>query len=680
MRTQLLLGIHCHQPVDNFSNVVDEAIDKSYRAFFEVVKEFGEFKFSIHFSGWLLEYIKLNDKKLFKLMQELAKRGQIEFLSGGYYEPILASIPSKDRVLQIKKLNSFIKRNFKQEPKGLWLTERVFDNAIIEDLIKAKIEYILVDDYHFITAGFHKEHLNGYYVTEESNYKLNIFPINKDLRYIVPFKSSDRVLEHLENLATDLGDGAIIFDDGEKFGLWPNTYEWVFEKEWLKEFIQKVLSSDRVETTLYSDYLESKKPLGLAYLPTNSYYEMSEWSLREYDALNLERIREHSKMFGDANVDKFVKGSIWKNFLVKYPESNRIHKRALELSRARLSLKSKEFEENLFKAQTNDVLWHGVFGGLYLPNLRDNAYRFIINCENVKYAKKRNLMEIVDNNFDGYEELKFVNEDSIFIFDSAYGGQLTELSLRDRLFNFQNTLSRYRESYHSKIENPIQVEHSQDEEGIDTIHSINSENLEEYRKLLKFDWHQKNSFIDHITDSNFSLDSFDYCNYQEYGDFANQPFELEKLSQNSFKFKRDGGIYRDGVKSNTKLQKIFKIDSEKIDFEIDISTEDALTNYYLLEMNFHFANLDEVKINGSKTTRGELKSLKTLKIEDRYTQKLIEITFRESCDIYFFEVNSVSQSESGFDTTNQALSIGFKFEFSRDFKINGRFRISNLNS
>ena len=96
MQTSLLFGIHCHQPVDNFSKVVDNAIEKSYRPFFEIASKFN-FKFSVHFSGWLLEYIKDNDKKLFELMQNLSQKGQIEFFTGGFYEPILANIPSRDK-------------------------------------------------------------------------------------------------------------------------------------------------------------------------------------------------------------------------------------------------------------------------------------------------------------------------------------------------------------------------------------------------------------------------------------------------------------------------------------------------------------------------------------------------------------------------------------------------------
>ena len=40
-----------------------------------------------------------------------------------------------------------------------------------------------------------------------------------------------------------MATAAIYFDDIEKFGIWPETYQWVYEKGWLDNFIQGVLAS-----------------------------------------------------------------------------------------------------------------------------------------------------------------------------------------------------------------------------------------------------------------------------------------------------------------------------------------------------------------------------------------------------------------------------------------------------
>ena len=45
-------------------------------------------------------------------------RGQVEMIGGGYYEPILISIPPEDRREQIERLGDYIEKHFGQRPSG----------------------------------------------------------------------------------------------------------------------------------------------------------------------------------------------------------------------------------------------------------------------------------------------------------------------------------------------------------------------------------------------------------------------------------------------------------------------------------------------------------------------------------------------------------------------------------
>ena len=142
--TKLLFGIHMHQPVDNFDWVIKHGVEVCYGPFFEVMSKYPEFRFSVHCSGWLMEQIEEFHPKLHKQIMTLAKNGSVEFFSAGYYEPILSVIPSEDRVTQINMLNDSIKSDFKQTPKGLWLTERVWESSLIPDFNKAGIKYTVI--------------------------------------------------------------------------------------------------------------------------------------------------------------------------------------------------------------------------------------------------------------------------------------------------------------------------------------------------------------------------------------------------------------------------------------------------------------------------------------------------------------------------------------------------------
>lgn len=670
MKTNLLFGIHCHQPVDNFDTVILEVIEKSYKPFFMVLKDFPEFKCSVHFSGWLLEYIETHHLELFELICSLSS--QIEFFTGGYYEPILASIPSKDRVTQINKLSNYIKQKFKQTPKGLWLTERIWDDSIIDDLASCGIEYVIVDDYHLIAAGLDKNNLNGYFITENSNNKIAIFPINKELRYKIPFGIINEVNTTLSRFADIEGkNGAIIFDDGEKFGIWPKTYEKVYEKEWLKQFFTSCIEDDNISITTFNEYYNKAQAISLAYLPTVSYHEMGEWSILPHNATNYENLVSQNQQ-----LEYLIRGGIWKNFFLKYQESNWLHKRMLELSKNRIELE--QYQDSLFRAQCNDVFWHGVFGGIYLPNLRDNAYKYIIMCENYKGMDPKCLS--IDIDFDSVLEYKFYTQELISIINPQQGGQIVELDLRDKCFNLQNTLTRYEENYHTKIETNLSKDQEsfKEEEEITTIHDTTlsiDEDVEFFH-----DWYLKKSSVDHISDETFNLESFRACSFKEYGDFANQSFTVEKNSEDSLFLSRDGGIYLD-QKHSTLLDKRYKFYKNKIILNFTIDTKCPKSLKYISEWNLHFQNYDQLTFNSK--TMDESLSLKAnkLQIVDLSLNKKIIFEFDEEIEIYIYKVKSISQSESGVDYTIQGISLGFIKEFSKNTSMEYSFKIvTNLKS
>ena len=63
--------------------------------------------------------------------------------------------------------NEFIKEKFGFAPRGLWLTERIWEPHLPKVLARTGIDYVMVDDHHFLSAGIAPEKLLGYYVTEE---------------------------------------------------------------------------------------------------------------------------------------------------------------------------------------------------------------------------------------------------------------------------------------------------------------------------------------------------------------------------------------------------------------------------------------------------------------------------------------------------------------------------------
>ncbi|QAR34525.1 DUF1926 domain-containing protein [Geovibrio thiophilus] len=665
-----LFGIHCHQPVGNFSHVVDEAVRLCYAPFMEAALLYPKFRFAVHYSGWLLDYIRQNHKAVFTDMKKLSDNNQIEFFTGGYYEPVLSAIPSGDRRGQIEKLSGYINNHFGQMPDGLWLTERVWDPAIITDVAEVGVRNMIVDDYHFISAGYYKEMLNGYYVSEQDGKRVNLFPIDKNLRYLIPFKEEEAIVEYLENTADSGGKCSVIFDDGEKFGVWPHTYEWVYEEGWLERFLDTVISSGKCEFAFFGETADRVKPAGLAYLPITSYHEMGEWSLFAGRIEEMEKLQEHLREEGrEEEAEVFVKGGIWKNFFAKYPESNRIHKRALRLSGYAAEMKDEALTEALYKAQCNDALWHGIFGGLYLPNLRNNSWSFIIEAEKEyeRLAENLPMIETADLDYDGYDDAYVRTETFNASFTSRDCGQMTTLELKRNNVNLINTISRRKEAYHAML----LKDRAEDElkSGISTIHDLNVEITDEMKAMLVYDWYNKNSFIDHVTPE-FDGEKFASCSFSELSDFTNQPAEMT-AGEDTLTFSRSGGIYHNGKGYNAEIIKKFTFSGEGMEFETELTTDCPAELTYVCEMNFHLWNMAGVTVNGGES--GSFHKGGTFDITDGITGTVTVETNAEGASSNVFY--TVSQSEKGVDLTAQGVSLFIPVKFRGKAELTGRLKV-----
>ena len=454
----LLFGVHAHQPVGNFASVVDDAFQRCYRPFLRALSRYPEFLFSLHFSGWLFDYLAAHYPSDIKLVKQMVQRGQIELFGGGETEPVLAVIPNRDRIAQIDSLSKKLEKKLGFRPMGAWLTERVWDAAVVPALHDCGIRYVTVDDYHFLCSGRDAKELNGFFSTEEDGKRLDLFPISEALRYRIPFSPAAAAVQYIESLAEVGNDAAAIyFDDIEKFGIWPDTYEWVYEKGWLDEFIKGVLASPLIKIEHFKDYYAQAKTRGIVYLPTTSYIEMNEWTLPAARADDYSAMIESAKQSGVYEKNKsFLRGGIWKNFLSRYPESNWMHKRMLNLSQRYFNLPKKlqsvAMRSALFESQANDAYWHGLFGGLYLPHLRRAIYRALVSLEGMldEVAPRATILK-QDIDLDGNEELFIQNGYLQLIITLDGSASVREFDVYFLNHNLADTLARRLEHYHRKV-------------------------------------------------------------------------------------------------------------------------------------------------------------------------------------------------------------------------------------
>ncbi len=675
-KLHLVLAFHNHQPVGNFEHVLEECYRKSYLPFLETLLNHPQLKVVLHYSGNLLLWMEEKHPEAFDIIKTLAETERVELLSGGFYEPVLPVLPEKDRVLQVSEMSRYIRKRFGQSPRGMWLAERVWEPQMPGFIAKAGIEYVPIDDHHFKLTGLEEADLMGYYITEDGGNEICVFPGSEKLRYMIPFWTVDDIVSYFREIAMRGGDPLLTMaDDGEKFGVWPNTFRHVYEQRWLDSFFSAIESnSDWIETTTFKEYRSKFRPLGRTYLPTASYREMGVWALPPKEGLEYERVLEELQKISGERAKQLLRGGIWRSFMVKYPESNHIHKRMFMISRKVHAAARKDPKKGrnalmeLWKGQCNDAYWHGVFGGLYLPHLRSSLYRHLLRAESSAAAILKGRTTVLEGDFDsdGFDDV-LVTTKHYALAATEKGGSISELSLYTQGVNIFDIVSRRPEAYHAKLAAASHFASGETR----TIHDVLMVKEAGLSDHLVYDSYRRNSLIDRFFSAGTTVGEIARSSHEELGDFVDGIYAVRSSKKGdafSLSFSRQGLA---GGRKVAIEKTLTPVGPKEI--RIEYSLTGAYSGLFAVEMNMSLLGSPHALIKrGPKTVA--IRSTEThdnvrdFSIRDKYLDLVIDFTFNEGVVLWHYPVETVSLSEDGVERLYQ----GTCFLFIRNIDLQGR--------
>jgi alpha-amylase len=320
----------------------------------------------------------------------------------------------------------------------------------------------------------------------------------------------------------------VLADDGEKFGGWPGTKAGVYEHGWLTQFLEAMgalIAAGEIRLTTLTTALAEVPSGGLAYLPTASYREMEAWALPPDAATRLARLEGELGFDRLAGPDgALVRGAHWRNFLVRYPEANRMHKKAQALSAlCRSRGDPAAARRAIGRAQCNDAYWHGVFGGLYLPHLRRAIWHHLALAEGELRRGEPLGVDRVDLDGDGFEEIWIHSAAFSALVSPRRGGAMEEYSLFHAGLNYADVLTRRREAYHELPVEETAPPHARD--GAPSIHDI--EKGLRLARLPPIDRDARALFVDRVLPGELTLDTFSSAQYEPVASWAGVPMEAE---------------------------------------------------------------------------------------------------------------------------------------------------------
>lgn len=704
-RIHLALGVHNHQPIGNWDRVVEDAFQQAYLPFVDVLERHPRIKMTLHYSGHLLAWLAAEHPEFVARLRELVAKGQIELLTGGYYEPVLSMIPDDDRLAQLAKQSQAIHAHVGQpESPGAWLAGRTWEPHLAKPLAQSGVRYTLVDDIHFRAAGLAPGAVYGHYVTEELGHALSLFPNHRALRALIPFQPPEKVIEHLRAQATSDGARlAVAFDDGEKFGVWPNAYQAVYIEGWLDGFFTALEeNADWIELVTLGEYHARHRAWGRIYLPSASHQEMQAWALPSEAGVRLDEAR--------ATVDEpyrdFLRGGYWRNFLTKYPEANVLHKKMLRVAERleRVALGARPLQpgqtvedalseaedralawarakDALWRAQSHDPYWHGVYGGIYLNHLRQANHRALIEAcveiDRLEHGKGPfSKREVFDLDRDGAAEVLVDTAAQGLMIAPGYGGALFGHDLKREGVNVLDTLARRPEAYHKQITGAALASEADSTLAEPGETPVSKEpGLE---RFLHYDWYRRYAFLDHFFHADTRLETLQNMSFGEQGDFVNQPYAIEPAAPEDAKFagqvirlRRDGHVWVGSEFWPVRVEKVYRVPAQGVGFAVEYAVtnlrEKPVSLWFGVELNWNVPGGRDAE-RAFYTTTG--RTLPQSHLAAAATdERLLEIGLRASTglelhlawnvlgDVWRFPLETVSRSEAGFERVYQSSVV-----------------------
>ncbi len=704
-RVSLALVIHNHQPVGNFGWVIEEVYERAYSPLLGALERHPGIRLALHYSGPLLQWLAANRPEAIAQIRGLVERDQVEIVGGGYYEPILVTLPDRDRHGQLVRMVDKLERLFGRRPAGAWLAERVWEPSLAYDLAAAGYRWTVLDDNHLRAASIREDEMWTAFTTDDRGRRLTVFGTEQGLRYRIPFKPVEDLISYLRARVTP--DGRFVGmmgDDGEKFGSWPGTFEYCWSREhWVDRCFEAIESNaDWLSTVTPSEWLERRPPTTRVYFPTASYLEMTEWVLPPDETPVFVSLLERAREKGLPEA-RFLRGGFWRNYAARYREVNDLHKQMLRASEkvdampegpgAQAAARARALD-HLYQGQSNDCYWHGLFGGIYIVHMRMATLSHLIAAEDLADGAEAADggrpygARLVDTDLDAIDEVLVTSAGQTAIIDLAEGAGVSSWDLHASRVALGSVLRRRPEAYHQRL---IAHDRAAEESAIGettlaaaaadapkTIHDIVTTKEPGLAALLHYDRHERRSGLVHLlpADGSTTLEQLVAATYEELGDFVEGAYELDTLASDRVSARRLGSVLVDGPPSPLAVEKTFRFGGSRLKPALELTTKvenpgDATAAFELaVEWNVNLLGgghnpaayyETEDAARTPHDVAGDLPAASRLAFGNDYEGVRVEATVEPAARLTWYPVETVSNSEGGFERAYQGSSLLFRW-------------------
>ncbi|TVR67450.1 MAG: DUF1926 domain-containing protein [Spirochaetaceae bacterium] len=623
----LILGSHNSQILDLPDADQDTQYEYAIKPFLKLLYNRRDLRFTLYYSGLLMEWLDRHHSEFVDVLTEMVKRKQVELLGGAFYEPLLPLIPKTDRIGQIERMTTYLRKCFGRRPRGAWLPESVWDQRIAASLNTGGLDYVMLRASTFPTdSGAPRFQV---ILTEDQGKILTVLPV----AYRMSEKMFERTPEEMILFLKGLRDAspgqdtrpgqhpavALMFD-GTRIGY--NQEQTSASVQWYNRFLDLVTENRSwIHVDTPGGLVQRIKPTARCYAPESTFDNLMAWMPGSGTAPSGSKERKSRSRGLPAS---------FRSVMEIYPESARLYSRMQHTHLMVNQIRGDKYRkitarEELWRGQSNYAYWLNRSGGIYRSNLRKATYGALIEAE--KSTRERGVfipaMSRIDVDLDGREEVLYQgNEINAYLHRS--GAILFELDYIPRNWNYLDTFQRRREPFHDDA----------------TI-------------AAGYDSWPRSAFVDHLLVPEQGAGDFARGERRQLCDISALEYEVRSLDKEHNTVTFLGRCVTDKGRSALEIRKTYRFIKNRIEVEYQVANTGpgAIDAFFAVELNlsFHSLQVDSLRLHARQgrsrqeltPDMTELEGISDLQFLDLRNNTRIQLSPGDRPDLWSFPVEAV---------------------------------------
>jgi hypothetical protein len=263
--------------------------------------------------------------------------------------------------------------------------------------------------------------------------------------------------------------------------------------------------------------------------------------------------------------------------------------------------------------------------------------------------------------------VRLENDHLVAFVQPSRGGHLYELDVRQALTNVLNTLDRRLEPYHESIAAAAGLSPPQDDQPVFTPDRVilKQEGLD---RLLVYDRYPRKALVDHVYPLDLSLDDLIAGRDVERGDFVQGAYlsKVQRTSERvSLLMERSGQADVHTIRVRKSIELSAGSPTLEVRYTLDDLPE-GVPVHFAVEINLaamaghaddrYYSDASRKRL-GMLDSRLDLVGQAGLTLTDLWLDLFVAIDWSRSGGLWCFPIETVSQSEGGFEAVYQSSAV-----------------------